>query len=351
LWDFSINISDYLGKLSQKEVMMKSIKTSNIFTNMPDSLPSGKADFLLALSDAKGSSISACLDAEYLINEKLYSAEHFIQEPSPVVVTRAIHNLHPFASLEILNLGMERLPQHSTCALSVSEEMPLGCQNFNISPSEKLDARAIFTKGADAGRRYELKGNYLILAQSTNTPNTEIEAMLLALGYACNKGASKANHSNLDSLSEEMSSFEKLSLLGERTLLFYAGFILEASRRFHVVLAGGFEMAACLLVADKLREYIFMRVKSDNITLATTRWALEDKNSDIRAYLSELSYIPHAIFTDFSFKSSEITTLHQYDKGKVQESAGVGAALAYASQNQLSTQSVIEQIEYLIYTM
>ena len=319
--------------------MMKSIKTSNIFTNMPDSLPSGKADFLLAISDTDGSCLSASLDAEYLINEKLYSAKHFTQEMPPVVITRAIHNLHPFASLEILNLGVDILPQHTTC------------QNFNISPSEKLDARAIFTKGADAGRRYELKGNYLILAQSTNTPNTEIEAMLLALGYSCKESVSKASSSDLDSLSEEMSSFEKLSLLGERTLLFYAGFILEASRRFHVVLAGGFEMAACLLVADKLREDIFMRVKSDNITLATTRWTLENKNSDIKAFLSELSYIPHAIFTDFSFKSSEIATLHQYDEGKVQESTGMGAALAYASQNQLSTQSVIEQIEYLIYTM
>jgi NaMN:DMB phosphoribosyltransferase len=134
-------------------------------------------------------------------------------------------------------------------------------------------------------------------------------------------------------------------------LIFCAGFLLEASRRFHVVLAGGTQMAACLLVADKLREDVLMRLKSDNITLATTSWVAKDSNSNIKHILEQLSYTPHAIYTTLSFADAEIPVLKMYDEGEAKEGVGAGAALAYANTNSLTNREVVEAVELIMYGM
>lgn len=351
------------------------MNTFNIFTDKPDSLPKGKADFLLAASVTKTCEIEGItqagipgkialtptLDGEFIINEQVFSLGELAETPSgipsPALITRAVHNLNPFSSVEILDLGLEIKPQNTTC------------HNFEINPSDSIaeganiDAKNLFEKGMKFGRAYELKGNYLILAESTPSGTTTATATALALGYECENDFSSSFLNSPDSIKDEtikkalslvnkeMDNFEKLSLVSDNMLIFCAGFLLEASRRFHVVLAGGTQMAACLLVADKLREDVLMRIKSDNITLATTAWIKNDKNSDIARILSHLSYTPHAIYTEFSFANTEIPVLKKYDEGEAKEGAGAGAALAYASANNLKGDEVLDAIELIIYTM
>lgn len=351
------------------------MKTYNIFTNEPDTLPSGKADFLLAASVTRTCEIEGItqagipgmipltptLDAEFLVNQKVYSlgeiAETPTGVPTPAIITRAVHNIAPFSAIEILDLGLSRTPQNSPC------------HDFDISPSDsiadgaKIDARAIFEKGLSAGERYELRGNYLILGESTPSGTTTAAATALALGYDCRdkfsssflnipKGIKDETiEKALSLINSEMSSFEKLSQVSDNMLIFCAGFLISASKRFHVVLAGGTQMAACLLVADKLREDVLMRVKDENITLATTSWVANDKNSDIAHILSLLSYKPHAVYTTFSFEKATIPLLKKYDEGEAKEGVGAGAALAYASAKGTQEDKLLEEIEYIIYSM
>ena len=349
--------------------------TQNIFTNKPDRLPEGKADFLLAASVTRTCEIEGItqagipgkipltptLDAEFIVNEKVFSMPELAETPTgvptPALITRAVHNLTPFSNIEVLNLGLDAIPQHT----------PI--QNFDINPSDsitdgaKIDAKAIFAKGMKAGREYELKGNYLILGESTPSGTTTATATALALGYDAKDDFSSSFLNSPDSIKEktiaqalslveaDMSNFEKLSLVSDNMLIFCAGFLLEASKRFHIVLAGGTQMAACLLVADALREDVLMRVKSDNITLATTSWVTNDENSDIKHILSLLSYTPHAVLTSFSFAKTEIPVLKKYDEGEAKEGVGAGAALAYAKTNNITNEKLLEAIELLIYGM
>jgi len=351
------------------------MKTYNLFINKKDSLPQGKADFLLASSvtrtcEIKGITqagipnkipLTPTLDAEFIINEKVFSLGELAETPSgipsPALITRAVHNLNPFSSIEILDLGLEIKPQNSTC------------HDFNISPSESItnganiDAEEIFAKGMACGRGYDLKGNYLILGESTPSGTTTATASCLALGYDCENDFSSSFSDApkdiktqtikkaLSLINDEMSNFEKLSIVSDNMLIFCAGFLLEASRRFHVVLAGGTQMAACLLIADKLREDVLMRLKPDNITLATTAWVAKDKNADIKHILSLLSYTPHAIYTEFSFANSDIPVLKKYDDGEAKEGVGAGASLAYATTNKLTNDEVLDAIELIIYSM
>ena len=347
----------------------------NIFTDEIDSLPEGKADFLLAASVTKTCNIEGItqagipgkipltptLDAEFITTQKLFSMPELAETPSgvptPALITRAVENLHPFSTIEVLDLGLEVKPEQTNL------------HRFDIKPSNSIatgagiNAKEIFAKGMKFGRTYELKGSYLILGESTPSGTTTATASALALGYECRDDFSSSflNVPNdvknetidkaLSLLNTDMDNFAKLSLVSDNMLLFCAGFLLEASRRFHVVLAGGTQMAACLLIADKLREDVLMRLKSDNITLATTAWVAKDKHSNIKHILEQLSYTPHAIYTAFSFANAEIPILKKYDEGEAKEGVGAGACLAYGEVNSLSNEQVLREIELIMYMM
>lgn len=303
--------------------------------------------------------LTPTLDAEFITNGRVFSLDEVAETPSgvptPAIITRAVHNLTPFSSVEILDLGLVKTPQNTTY------------HTFGITPSgsiatgANIDAKSVFEKGMRAGRGYELKGNYLILAESTPSGTTTAAATALALGYDCGDDFSSSFlhvpknikketiYKALSLINDEMSNFEKLSHVSDNMLIFCAGFLLEASRRFHVVLAGGTQMAAVLLIADKLREDVLMRLKSDNISLATTSWVANDKNSDIAHILSLLSYTPHAIYTTFSFQETSIPLLKKYDDGEAKEGVGAGAALGYAYANEVNNKKLLEEIEYILY--
>jgi len=351
------------------------MKTYNIFTDKEEHLPQGKADFILAASVTKTCEIEGItqagipgmipltptLDAEFISTEKVFSlgelAETPAGVPTPALITRASHNLSAFSTIEIFNLGLVKKPQN--CIV----------HDFGIEPSQRIDkgagikAETIFEKGRKAGRKYELKGNYLILGESTPAGTTTAAASALALGYDVEHDFSSSflnvpsdiKKETIDKalllVNETMSNFEKLAHVSDNMLIFCVGFLLEASRRFHIVLAGGTQMAACLLIADKLREDVLMRINHNNITLATTQWVAKDANSNIAHILEQLSYTPHAIYTTFSFAEAEIPVLHKYDEGEAKEGVGAGAALAYAVQNGHTNKEVVEQVEILIYTI
>lgn len=351
------------------------MKTFNIFTNQESSLPEGKADFLLAASVTKTCEIEGItqagilgkipytptLDAEFITTQKLFSMPEIAETPSgvptPALITRAVHNLTPFSAVEILDLGLEIRPEQTQ--LHSFEIEP----SNSISTGANIDAESIFAKGMAFGRSYELKGSYLILGESTPSGTTTATATALALGYNVaddfsssflnvpDNVRSQTINRALSLVNDEMSNFEKLSLISDNMLIFCAGFLLEASRRFHVVLAGGTQMAAALLVADKLREDVLMRLKAENITLATTGWVVNDTNSNIKHILEQLSYTPNALYTEFSFENAEIPILKKYDEGEAKEGVGAGAALAYAYANSLNNEEVREAVELIMYTM
>jgi len=351
------------------------MQTYNIFTNQPDTLPEGKADFILAASVTHTCTIpgitqagipgmiplTPTLDAEYITHEKVFSlgelAETPTGVPSPALITRASHNCNNFATIEIFNLGLEKEPQQTLL------------HSFGIQPSGAInqgagiDAPALFAKGQAAGRAYELKGNYLILAESTPAGTTTAAASALALGFDVANDFSSSFKDVPKSIKEQtieealtlttpdMSNFEKLGIVSDNMLIFCAGFLLEASKRFHVVLAGGTQMAALLLIADKLREDLLMRINHNNVTLATTAWVANDPHANIAHILQQLSYTPHALYTTFSFADTEIPVLTKYDEGEAKEGVGAGAALAYAHRQKTTNSELLKQIELLLYSM
>lgn len=268
-----------------------------MFTAQQESLPQGKADFLLVTTPPLN-------DAEFITTQEGF--EMFDTEESyPFsLITRAIHNLNPFSTLKIVQLKTNR--------------------------DSLLDAQDIFSQGMALGRSYEIMGNYLILAQSS----LDVTQSALKTLEAFNDDTQKSN-------------FEKLSLYCDATLIFCAGFLLEATRRFHVVLGGGIEMATTLLIADRLREDLLMRIKSENLSYATTLWTLKELES--KQILEQLSYQPNTLYTILDVKAAEIQKLKKYTTTTLTDKAGAGAALAYGVTNGLTDEVVLNEMELIIY--
>jgi len=345
-------------------------------TNTPTSLPKGEADFLLASAvtytcEIEGITqagipgkipLTPTLDAEFISTGKVFSltdlAETASGIPTPALLTRAVHNLVGFKQLHILDLGLHVKPQHLDNLV-----------NFSLSPTpsitsnETFDAKEVFEKGQAFGHSYTLKGDYLILGESTPSGTTTAQASITALGYEVEGFfASSFKEAPLSikeatiqkalaKLSSSMKVFEKLSHTADATLMFCAGFILEVSKRFNVVLAGATQMAAILLIADKISTMNQIHFDYRKIHLCTTKWIAQDGASNINALLSQLNFRVKAMYADFLYEDATIPVLKLYDEGEAKEGVGCGGAIAYAYSHGISQKEITAEVERLMMEM
>jgi len=331
------------------------------------------ADFLLAASVTNTCSIKGItqagipglipltptLDAEFISTGQVFSLENIAETPkgvpTPALITRAVQVLSPFTSISILDLGLHTQPQQcSTVDFSIKP-------SANIADNAQIDAELLFKKGQDYAKQYlstkKTNGDYIILAESTPAGTTTAKAVATALGYETNRLFSssfkdtpnnikdKTINASLVLINDSMSCFEKLSICSDNMLIFNAGFVTEISHKFPVVLAGGTQMAAVLLIINSLSLENGLQVNPDNIYLTTTQWIAKDTHSDINQILSQLSFNITANYSQFDFTLSNHPALALYDQGEAKEGVGAGAAIAYAYAHGITAQQITSQIE------
>lgn len=336
-----------------------------------DTLKSKKATFMLALSNTKTANISGItqagipgklhltptLDAEFLCTGEVHSLENIAETPkgvpTPALMTRAVHMLNPYGRIELLNLGLEVVPQVDGFKI----------HNFNIKPSEsiakdaKIDAKDIFKKGFNFGQSYECKDDYLILAESVPSGTTTAMTTALSLNYEVQEYFSssfKDVPSNirentlklaLSNINNSDDIVQRLSKVSDNMLIFNAGFIIGLDNKTKVILAGGTQMACVLLIIDKILKSMAKTIETSNIALCTTKWVAQDENSDIEALLSLCSFDINSYYSNFDFSKSEHPALKLYDEGEAKEGVGAGAALMYGFVNGLTQEEITKQVE------
>jgi len=344
----------------------------HIFTlsdQQKSTLPKGEADFLLAASvthtcDIEGITqagllgkmhLTPTLDAEFISTGKVFSLEDLAETatgiPTPGLLTRAVQTLRPFSALKILDLGLEVTPQQ--CDLLSFDIAPTP----SITANEYFDAKAVFEKGRAFGRSYRPKGDYIIIGESTPSGTTTAQAAIQALGLQ-DEGLFASSFKNapisikeqtiktaLSKITPSMGLFDKLSHTADNTLMFVAGFVLEASHRTEVVLAGGTQMAAALLIADTIASRDSIYHDPRHITLCTTRWIAQDGASNINALLSQLNFRAKAFYADFLYEDANIPVLKLYDEGEAKEGVGAGAAIAYGYMQGLTQVEITAEVE------
>ncbi len=341
--------------------------------NFLEGLKKDKAPFLLGCCVTETSEIEGItqagiegmiyltptLDSEFLCDGEVKSLEDLAKTPkgvpTPALITRAVSLETPFSSIEILNLGFEKKPQIKNAKVHDFGIKPSG----RIDQNAKIEAREIFEKGKAFAKEFKTKSDYIILAETTPAGTTTAYATALALGYEAKGLFSSSFKDNPKSIKEEvvqkalnhidkkMDTFERLSVVSDNMLIFSAGFAMEASFEKKVLLGGGTQMAAVMIIIDRLLKE-GEKACSENIALATTRWVYEDPNSDIEKLLSNLSFTPNAFYGDMSFKDSKLDILKLYDKGEAKEGVGAGAAIVYGYLRGLKQEDILQGVQRLL---
>ena len=331
-----------------------------------------KATFLLSASVTKTCEIpnisqagipeklylTPTLDAEFLCTKEVRSLEDIAKTPkgvpTPALITRAIHELRAFTNIEILNLGLEILPAIKHFKI----------HNFGIKPSARIDDGAkipafeIFQKGLEFAQNFQTSDDYVILAESIPAGTTTANATAKALAYDC-EGYFSSSYKNapndiknqtiekaLKRVDLDGDLFEILSSVSDNMIIFNAGFILGSrANNLKIVLAGGTQMAAVLLVVNSILRSMEGNIDSSNIALCTTKWINKDKNSNIKALLEQLDFPINAYASDFDFSLSNQAALKLYDEGEAKEGVGCGGALCYGAINGLTKEQVTKKVE------
>ncbi len=351
------------------------IKTLQGSIDFAESLRGKRATFLLALSTTKTVEIEGItqagipelihltptLDSEFLCTGEVRSIDNIATTPkgvpTPALLTRAVHLLRPFGTIELLNLGMATPPKLDYFT----------CHDFAITPSERIDrgaqidALGLFEQGVAFGKAYEAPDAYIILGESVPAGTTTASAMVEALGYDAQAMFSSSFREAPNAIKEQTIAqalkgiegvedlFERVGAVADNMLLFNAGFILGSSgKSTKIVLAGGTQMAGLLLLVNSIVRYMGGKLESHNLALCTTKWVAEDSQSDIQGLLRLLDFPINAYYSDFDFALSDHPALKLYDEGEAKEGVGAGGALMYGLLNGLSKEAITRQVEQFL---
>ena len=340
--------------------------------NFLNDLKNKKAPFLLACSTTKTCEIEGItqagipglihltptLDSEFLCEGEVKSLKDLAKTPkgvpTPALITRAVSLKSSFSLISILDIGMAKKPIIKKCQY----------KSFGITPSNRIDkgadilAKEVFEKGRNFAKKFKTDKDFIILGETTPAGTTTAYATSLALGYDSWNLFSSSFKNDPKSIKDEVvkralslikkedNIFDILSKVSDNMLIFSAGFAMEASLNKKVILGGGTQMAAVMMIIDRLLNSENANV--NNIALATTKWVYEDKNSNIEALLDMLSFTPNAFFGDFSFKNSKLDILKLYDKGEAKEGVGAGAAIVYGYTQGLKEDDIVKGVEELL---
>lgn len=304
--------------------------------------------------------LTPTIDAEFITDHAVPSLGEIAATPggvpTPALAVRGSFDLIPPTEITTLNLGLDVTPQ-----LVKGEVI-----DFGIKPSGRIDldcdlpAEEIFLKGQKYGETFLCKADYTILAETTPAGTTTARATAEVLGYEAKGLFSSSFEHKPCNIKEEtvakaiartddsMSIFEKLGRVSDNMLLFTAGFASTYSKKGKVVLGGGTQMSAALLILDalsKTRPELLADFVPENVALLTTCWVFEDKSSDIAGIFKQMSIPVSGFYTPFSFQSAKLPPLKLYDQGEAKEGVGMGAALGYARLNNFSIEEIVEATE------
>ncbi|HIP46283.1 MAG TPA: TIGR00303 family protein [Campylobacterales bacterium] len=296
--------------------------------------------------------LTPTLDAEFVDSGKLFSLDVMAETPkgvpTPAIITRAVKLLSGF-DFESVDLGLRVKPQVETLHHQDIQE------SKSIQIGADIDAKSIIQKGQAFAASYTHPNELLILGESTPSGTTTAYAVAKALGY---KSEGHFSSSFLDapqslkervvadalSLAQDKDIYEKLGLVSDNMLLFCAGFVSSFSHKSPIILGGGTQMAAVLLIIDTLD----LEINTNNVALMTTRWVYEDPNSDIKGLMAQTKFQIDGYFAEFTFANTLIPILKSYDKGEAKEGVGAGAALCYAFIQGFSQEQILKEIEKVL---
>ncbi|MFQ6071512.1 MAG: nicotinate mononucleotide-dependent phosphoribosyltransferase CobT, partial [Methanosarcinales archaeon] len=200
------------------------------------------------------------------------------------------------------------------------------------------EVQEVYERSVLLGKELAKTADYLVMGESIPGGTTTALAVLLALGIDAEGKVSSSMPNNphnikIDTVNKAMKSaqitkgalkdspLEAISKVGDPMQVVHTGIAIGAKDKIPVMLAGGTQMAAILALIDATVS------NTDNIFIGTTKWIIEDKNSDLKGLVNQIADIPIlAANLNFSATSTSNQGLQKYEEGAVKEGVGAGGA-------------------------
>ncbi|MFQ6120234.1 MAG: nicotinate mononucleotide-dependent phosphoribosyltransferase CobT, partial [Methanosarcinales archaeon] len=165
------------------------------------------------------------------------------------------------------------------------------------------EVQEVYERSVLLGKELAKTADYLVMGESIPGGTTTALAVLLALGIDAEGKVSSSMPNNphnikIDTVNKAMKSaqitkgalkdspLEAISKVGDPMQVVHTGIAIGAKDKIPVMLAGGTQMAAILALIDATVS------NTDNIFIGTTKWIIEDKNSDLKGLVNQIADIP-----------------------------------------------------------
>ncbi len=271
--------------------------------------------------------------------------------PTPATVTMAALALSGMP-MHIVNGGVKVLPQvpYFDVGGSCGRDIRGGDSVSNV--------QTCYERGLIIGDALARSHDFLVASESCAGGTTTALAVLRAMGLIEENLVSSSSPNNPKELKDSIvkealeaagigfgdlrdDPLEAIRRVGDPMMPANAGLVVGAARRIPVILGGGTQMVAVLAAALAMDPSV-----QGNIMVGTTRWLINDPNSDMVRMVSSLGDLPLAAI-QLDYSDSPHDGLRAYERGYVKEGVGCGGsaiAAVLASAGGVGCAQLLERI-------
>ena len=312
--------------------------------------------------DPKSRQITALADAEFLLFGPTF--DHKYKLPlltagvSPALISNVCADMIK-ANLIVIPLGLEKKPYFKHLVIEKPLARPAKCLSSGKSMT-KSRVKSLYEKGLLIGRS---KIKPIVILESVPGGTTTAQAIMEAHGLEVSDlvGSSLLNpprklkkeiilkglnNANLDN---DFDSIDVISALGDPFQAFSMGLLIGArDANQTVILCGGSQMIAVLLLALEYVNTLDKQSFVDSIFIATTGWLLNNKDlNNLLGLVAEKHNINLlGLGSCLNFESSQYQELRDYEIGYVKEGVGAGGMSILAYLNGFNYEDIISKCEY-----
>ncbi len=251
--------------------------------------------------------------------------------PTPATLTKAALEISDMPFF-IVNGGSKIVP-NVPCI-----EMGGECGNYVTSGKAVSNVRGVFDYGVILGEMLSHGSDYVVVSESCAGGTTTALAVLLAMGIVKENLVSSSSPNNprelkMNTVMQGLKAagigigdlandpLKAIECVGDPMMPANVGIIIGAAKHVPVIVGGGTQMAAVIAAAVRLDPSIV-----GNIFQGTTRWLMEDPNSNMAKMMDAISPDVPIVYVNMDYSKSPFEGLQAYEWGYIKEGVGCGGA-------------------------
>jgi len=274
-------------------------------------------------------------DAEMLVNKKVTCMKGIPINPGGIPTPATL----TMAALELSNMPLHVI----NGGLKVKPNIPMydvgGDFGKDIRTGKALsNVKESFEKGIKLGELFAKGNDHLVVSESCAGGTTTALAVMMAMGTLKENLVSSSSPNNPKELKTKLVNealtaagvkgggladdpLKAMECVGDPMMPVNVGMIIGASKHIPVIIGGGTQMAAVMAAAVTLDENIVGRIFQ-----GTTRWLVEDPNSDMRRIITQIHENIPIVYINMDYSKSPYEGLQAYEWGYIKEGVGCGGS-------------------------